>query len=129
MSALLGECQIGGDLLSLHVREARLLRLRPCVLAIPSFVAAYVVLVEARAEPPPPTKPPAPAKPFVFQGRALYVGGGVGVLPDLKEATQAWSLTLAVPVSSWASIEASTFGFHFESLDAFGRERVGTVAL
>jgi hypothetical protein len=70
-----------------------------------------------------------PNAPFRFQGRAFYVGGGAGVLPDVREPTQNWSLMLTFPLARWASIEANGFGFHFAFTEPMTADRASTVAL
>jgi hypothetical protein len=73
--------------------------------------------------------PERAAAPFVFQGRAVYAGGGGGVLPELDRATENWSILATFPVAQWASVEATGFGFHFLAPTATAGNERSSVAL
>jgi hypothetical protein len=98
---------------------------RRLVVLLTFLLAASVVGSAAAAE---DTATP-PKGAFQFAGRAAYVGGGAGLLTDIREPTENWSLMFTFPVARWLSVEANGFGFHFEAAGADPSQRSSTVAL
>lgn len=67
-----------------------------------------------------PEDPPA----HVFKGRALYLGLGAGVLPDIGVPTENFRFMATIPVASWAMIELFPYGYHFAPTTHHGVEGV-----
>src|SRR6185503_8751474 len=87
--------------------------MRRCTAVLFAFACLSLAPALSSAQPREAAEPPKP--PPVLRGPTVYAGGGVGVLPDIGEPTQAFRLTAAVPLARWSALELFPYGYHFEA--------------
>lgn len=91
--------------------------------ALQTFAALAVALAARGAHAQESERPTEPAEPR-FQGRAVYVGLGGGVVTDLGAATENWRVQAALPLARWLAVELYPYGYHFVGEGHHGPESV-----
>lgn len=87
-------------------------------------LAASAFPTAAHATPDPSPDEAGAPEEFVFGGRGVYAGGGVGVLPEAGEGAGSFRVRAVFPVHPLLAFEIGSFGYRFAVADHHGEEVV-----